>query len=58
LKKRGTLDAESNLFKTGRFIEKKDPKFEKIETLLKSFDINNMTPLQAFQLLEKIKEEL
>jgi hypothetical protein len=25
---------------------------------LKSFDINNMTPLQAFQLLEKIKEEL
>jgi hypothetical protein len=35
-----------------------DPKFGKIETLIKSFDINNMTPLQAMQLLEKIKSEL
>jgi DNA mismatch repair protein MutS len=46
------------LFKTSRFIEKKDPRFEKIETLLRSFDVNNMTPLQALQLLEKIKGEL
>ena len=48
----------NELFKTSRFIEKKDPKFEKIEALLKSFDINNMTPLQALQLLEKVKGEL
>jgi len=35
-----------------------DPKFEKIKTLINSFDINNMTPLQAMQLLAKIKNDL
>lgn len=35
-----------------------DPKFEKIKALLWSFDINNMTPLQALQLLSKVKEEI
>lgn len=52
-----SIDSEE-LFKTSRFIQRVDPKFGKIETLIKSFDINNMTPLQAMQLLEKIKSEL
>jgi len=36
----------------------KDPKYEKIKALIESFDINNMTPLQALQLLSKIKGEI
>ena len=48
----------TELFKTTKFVEKTDPKFDKIKNLIKSFDINNMTPLQAMQLLEKIKREL
>ncbi len=35
-----------------------DPKFEKIKSLIQSYDIDNMTPLQALQLLAKIKDEL
>ena len=47
-----------DLFKTSRFLEQKDPKFDKIKNLINSFDINNITPLQALQLLEKIKSNL
>ena len=36
----------------------KDPKYEKIKTLIESYDVNSMTPLQALQLLAKIKEEI
>ena len=33
-----------------------DPHYSKIKTLLESFDLNNMTPLQALQLLAKLKD--
>lgn len=36
----------------------KDPKYEKIKSLLQSYDVNSMTPLQALQFLAKIKDEL
>jgi DNA mismatch repair protein MutS len=39
-------------------IKQTDPKFEKIKTLLESYDINAMTPLQALQFLAKLKDEL
>jgi len=32
--------------------------YEKIKSILESFDINNLTPLQALQLLFKIKDEI
>ena len=35
-----------------------DPKYEKVETLLETYDLNNITPLQALQLLSKIKDDL
>jgi hypothetical protein len=46
------------LIQAVRDIPPTDPKFEKIKTLLQSYDINSMTPLQALQLLAKIKDEL
>jgi len=36
----------------------KDPHYEKIKTMIESYDINSMTPLQALQLLAKVKEEI
>jgi len=38
--------------------EIKDPKYEKIERLLSTYDLNDITPLQALQLLSKIKDDL
>lgn len=35
-----------------------DPTYEKVRTMLESYDINNLTPLQALQLLSKVKDEL
>ena len=35
-----------------------DPKYEKVTTLLDTYDLNNITPLQALQLLSKIKDDL
>jgi len=35
-----------------------NPKYEKIKKILGSYDINNLTPLQALQLLAKVKEEM
>lgn len=32
--------------------------YEKIKSMLNGIDLNNITPLQALQLLVKIKEEL
>jgi len=32
--------------------------YEKVKTLLDTYDLNNITPLQALQLLDKIKDEL
>ncbi len=34
------------------------PEYEKIKSILSSFDINTITPLQALQLLDKLKGEL
>lgn len=49
---------QDGLLQAVRDIPPTDPKFEKIKTLLQSYDINSMTPLQALQLLAKIKDEL
>ncbi len=35
-----------------------NPQYNKIKSLLQSFDINHMTPIQALQLLSKLKEEI
>ena len=35
-----------------------NPKYEKVSTLLNTYDLNDITPLQALQLLDKIKDEL
>jgi len=53
-----TQNTTSTLFQPQNIIQQKDPQLEKIKTLLNSFNINNITPIQAIQLLEKIKEEL
>jgi DNA mismatch repair protein MutS len=52
------LKSNQDLFNVSKFAKVEDPKYEKIKSILNSFDINNMTPLQALQLLEKIKSEL
>lgn len=39
-------------------IIEKDPKYEKVKNMLQSYDLNNITPLQALQLLAKIKDEM
>ena len=59
LEKKKTAFSENkseNLFVT--VTPAKDPHYEKIKTLIESYDINSMTPLQALQLLAKIKDEL
>lgn len=33
-------------------------KYEKIKSLLQSYDLNNITPLQALQILDKVKDAL
>ena len=35
-----------------------DSRYEKVKVLLETYDLNNITPLQALQLLDKIKDEL
>lgn len=40
------------------FSTRVDPQFEKIKNIIKWFDIENITPLQAMDILNKIKEEL
>ncbi|MCX6822617.1 MAG: DNA mismatch repair protein MutS [candidate division SR1 bacterium] len=35
-----------------------DPRFEKIKQFLQGFDLNTITPLQALQLLSKVKDEM
>lgn len=35
-----------------------DMQYEKIKTLLATYNLNNITPLQALQILDKIKDEL
>lgn len=50
------LSKSDNLFVPT--VPTKDPRYEKIKSLIESYDINNMTPLQALQLLAKIKGEI
>ncbi len=40
------------------FSTRVDPQFEKIRSIIKWFDIENITPLQAMDILNKIKEDL
>ncbi len=35
-----------------------DGRYEKVKTILETYDLNNITPLQALQLLDKIKDAL
>jgi hypothetical protein len=35
-----------------------EAEYEKLKTMLKGIDLNNITPLQALQILVKIKDEL
>ncbi len=35
-----------------------DPRYEKVKTLLDTYNLNDITPLQALQLLDKIKDDL
>lgn len=35
-----------------------DPRYEKVKHILQGYDINDITPLQALQLLAKVKDEL
>jgi len=50
--------SNQSLFSPNRFVQVSDPKFEKVKNIINSFDVNNITPLQALQLLAKIKDEL
>lgn len=40
------------------FSTRVDPQLEKVKSIVKWFDIDNITPLQAMDILNKIKEEL
>ncbi|OQB40659.1 MAG: DNA mismatch repair protein MutS [candidate division CPR1 bacterium ADurb.Bin160] len=53
--KKNIKDFNQNLFDINRFAQVENPKYEKIKSILDSFDINNITPLQALQLLNKLK---
>lgn len=50
--------SNQSLFSPNRFVQVSDPKFEKVKNIINSFDVNNITPIQALQLLAKIKDEL
>jgi len=39
-------------------IVEKDPKYEKVKNILHSYDLNNITPLQALQILAKLQDEM
>jgi len=39
-------------------IIEKDPKYEKVKNILHSYDLNNITPLQALQILAKLQDEM
>lgn len=58
-KKEIKMTSSQNLFwDWNNFIDISDPKFDKIKWILNSIDINNITPLQAMQILEKLKWEI
>ena len=54
--KAGTLESDGSLQLS--FFQLDDPMLESLRDKLKGADLNNMTPLQAFDLLRQMKEEL
>jgi DNA mismatch repair ATPase MutS len=46
---------DSQLFDTPA--TNRDPRYEKIKSFLEGYDLNTVTPLQALQLLAKIKDD-
>ncbi|MGN0202154.1 MAG: DNA mismatch repair protein MutS [Candidatus Cryptobacteroides sp.] len=54
--KSGTLESDGSLQLS--FFQLDDPLLESLRGQLAAADLNNMTPLQAFDLLRKMKEEL
>jgi DNA mismatch repair protein MutS len=46
------------LFDTPQKVFAHEAEYEKLKTMLKGMDLNNITPLQALQILVKIKDEL
>jgi len=55
--KTASLQASSSLLLQQPIIEK-DPKYEKVKNILHSYDLNNITPLQALQILAKLQDEM
>jgi len=52
---------KTNKKRTSLFItteQKEDKQTTKIKSIIQSFDLNNITPLQALQILSKIKDEI
>ena len=54
--KEGHLESDGSLQLS--FFQLDDPLLESLRDQLKEADINNMTPLQAFDLLRRMKEEM
>jgi len=50
--------SNQSLFSPNKFVQVSNPKFEKVKNIINSFYVNNIIPLQALQLIGKIKEEL
>jgi len=53
--KKNIKNLNQDLFNINRFAQVENPKYEKIKSIFNSFDINNITPLQALQLINKLK---
>ena len=54
--KAGTLESDGSLQLS--FFQLDDPTLSSLRDQLSSADLNNMTPLQAFDLLRSMKDEL
>ena len=54
--KAGTLESDGSLQLS--FFQLDDPTLSSLRDKLSSADLNNMTPLQAFDLLRSMKDEL
>lgn len=54
----GTKAQVQNIWLLQQPIIEKDPKYEKVKNILHSYDLNNITPLQALQILAKLQDEM
>ena len=54
----GERDTQPSSFNFELPINEIDPRYEKIKRFLDGFDLNSITPLQALQLLSKVKDDL